>query len=259
MPAKREAVEELLELCWTAAEDRLTPLDRHQLPTQLACFLPQPIDADMGPVQETIDAMIAEGLLQAEHAHIQLSDEGRAQAHEVVRRHRLTEVLLDSVLDVSDASVESTACQVEHILNPEVTEAVCAFLGHPLSCQHGRAIPRGRCCEAAAAPLEPLIVPLASLAIGEQGTIAFLHSRRHGYLQRLSALGVIAGQPIRVRQTQPALVLQLGETELALDHEAAREIFVKRRRAPERNGTQAGATPRRTPWWRPARRASTRG
>ena len=35
-----EQIEELLELCWTAAEDGLVPLDRDRLPTQ-ECFLPK--------------------------------------------------------------------------------------------------------------------------------------------------------------------------------------------------------------------------
>jgi DtxR family Mn-dependent transcriptional regulator len=124
--------------------------------------------------------------------------------------------------------MESTACQVEHILNPEVTEAVCTFLGHPPSCPHGRAIPRDRCCEASLAVVEPLIVPLARLRLGEEATVAFLHTKRHVYLQRLSALGLTSGRPLRLRQTQPALVVQLGETELALDSQAGEEIFVRR-------------------------------
>jgi DtxR family Mn-dependent transcriptional regulator len=109
-----------------------------------------------------------------------------------------------------------------------VTEAVCIFLGHPPSCPHGRAIPRGACCEASLKPSEPLITPLTRLALGEEATVAFLHTKRHAYLQRLSALGVAPGARVRLRQTQPALVVQVGETELALDVQAGQEIFVRR-------------------------------
>lgn len=225
----REQVEELLELCWTAAEDGLAPIDRDHLPAQLLCFLPHPIEPNGYAQQQTIDLMIQEGLVRAEGRRIQLSSTGRAQAQEVVRRHRLTEVLLHNVLEVSEASMESTACQVEHILNVEVTEAVCTFLGHPPGCPHGRAIPNGRCCEAAISSVGPLIVPLVQLRIGEGGTLAFIHTTRHAYLQRLHALGLAPGRPIRLRQTHPALVIQVGETELALDLQAGREIFVKRR------------------------------
>ena len=233
MTAHKEQIEEMLELCWTAAEDGLIPLDRDRLPTQLVCFLPHPIEPDGALPQETIEAMLQQGLLLATDRRIQLSPTGTRHAQEVVRRHRLTEVLLHNLLDVSEASMESTACQVEHILNAEVTEAVCVFLGHPPSCPHGRAIPRGGCCEASLKPSEPLIAPLTRLALGEEATVAFLHTKRHAYLQRLSALGVAPGARVRLRQTQPALVVQVGETELALDPQAGQEIFVKRRpRAP---------------------------
>lgn len=232
MTVTREQVEELLELLWTAAEDGLIPLDRHHLPEQLRCFLPSPIEADGGDQQAALETMIREALIVADGPRIRLSPAGERQAAEIVRRHRLTEVLLHQVLEVSEASMESTACQVEHLLNPEVTGAVCAFLGHPPSCPHGRLIPRGPCCEASQPIVEPLIIPLAQAPLGEEARVAFVHSHRRAYLQRLSAFGVAPGRRIRVRQMQPALVVQVGETELALDAHAGREIFVRRQPHP---------------------------
>lgn len=228
MPIHREQIEEMLELCWTAAEDGLRPLDRDRLPVQLVCFLPHPIEPNGGVEQETIDVMIQRGLLLAEGRKIQLSPAAIPRAQQVVRRHRLTEVLLHNVLEVSEESMESTACQVEHLLNEEVTEAVCTFLGHPPSCPHGRQVPGGRCCEAALATVQPLIVPLERCRIGEKATVALIHSHRHTYLRQLSAMGVAPGSHIRLLQTHPALVVQVGETELALDLQAGREIFVRR-------------------------------
>ena len=224
-----EPMEELLELCWTAAEDGLIPLDRDHLPSQLLCFLPHPISPNGGFGQATVDAMIQQGLLFSMERRIQLSRSGEMLAKEIVRRHRLTEVLLQNVLEVSEIAAESTACQVEHILNAEVTAAVCAFLGHPPSCPHGRAIPPGPCCERARMTVEPLIVPLAKLPLGEEARVAFVHTKRHAYLQRLHAFGVAPGTRVRLCQTQPALVLQVGETQLALDTHAGQEIFVRRR------------------------------
>jgi DtxR family Mn-dependent transcriptional regulator len=228
MPVHAEAIEELLELCWTAAEDGLILLDRDQLPTQLLCFLPHPIESDGNRQQEIIDAMVQQGFLLADGRQIKLSPMGNMRAQEIVRRHRLTEVLLHNVLAVSEASMESTACQVEHVLNPEVTEAVCAFLGHPPSCPHGRTIPQGNCCKVTLAVVEPLLVPLGRLKIGERATVAFVHTKRHEYLKRLGAIGLAPGSHIRLRQTQPSLVIQVGETELALDRAAGKEIFVRR-------------------------------
>ena len=70
------------------------------------------------------------------------------------------------------------------------------------------------------------MVPLQSLRVGQTATVAAVHSTRRAYLQRLQILGVTAGARLRLRQRQPAVVIQLDHTELALDHEAAQEIFV---------------------------------
>ena len=232
MGKHREAVEELLELLWTADEDGLLPLDRQELPQSLRCFLPHPIDGRGADLQATIDAAIRGRLVDVvSGVCLQLSAAGRTAAEPIVRRHRLTESLLAGVLDVSDASVEATACQMEHILNAEVTDAVCAFLGHPPVCPHGRVIPRGSCCLAATAVVAPIILPLHQLAIGEEGAVAFIHTARQQYRERLSLFGLMPGRHLRVRQARPTLVIALGETELALDREAGREIYIRRRRS----------------------------
>ena len=232
MTALRESVEELLELLWTAEEDGLLTLDRHALPASLRCFLPSPIDEDPGDLPRTVEEALAQGVAEsAGTSHIRLSTLGRLRAAEVVRRHRLAEHLLTGVLEVPEDAVESTACKMEHILNAEVTDAVCAFLGHPPACPHARLIPRGPCCLRATAAVEPLIAPLAQLAVGEEGRVAFIHTKRSSYRQRLSLLGLVPGSRVTVRQLRSALVVASGETELALDRQAGQEIFVRRCRA----------------------------
>jgi putative ABC transport system ATP-binding protein len=72
---------------------------------------------------------------------------GRKRAEDVIRRHRLAERLFIQTFKVSDEQeVEEQACKFEHILSPEVTDRICAFLGHPETCPHGSPIPRGECC-----------------------------------------------------------------------------------------------------------------
>jgi DtxR family Mn-dependent transcriptional regulator len=173
--------------------------------------------------------MIAEGLLSSEGNLISLTAKGYVKAQGVVRRHRLAEVLLRNVLSVSDSSMESTACKVEHILNAEVTDAVCTFLGHPPTCPHGRKIPKGECCKTFKESVEPLIVTLEKIEIGEEASVVFIHTLRHAYLQRLSAFGLLPGCIVRMKQKNPALIIQLGQTDLALDNRAGAEIFVRRK------------------------------
>jgi putative ABC transport system ATP-binding protein len=75
-----------------------------------------------------------------------LTPEGEARARTLIRRHRLAETLFSKTLSMSDQQAEAEACVFEHILSPEVTSSICAFLGHPKLCPHGKIIPPGPCC-----------------------------------------------------------------------------------------------------------------
>jgi len=78
---------------------------------------------------------------------LHFTDRGRQRAEDVIRRHRLAERLFIQALKVEDEKeIEEQACKFEHILSPEVTDKICAFLGHPETCPHGSPIPRGTCC-----------------------------------------------------------------------------------------------------------------
>jgi putative ABC transport system ATP-binding protein len=78
---------------------------------------------------------------------IELTERGRHRAADVIRRHRLAERLFtDSLAMDSESEIEQQACKFEHVLSPEATDKICAFLGHPRTCPHGAPIPPGPCC-----------------------------------------------------------------------------------------------------------------
>jgi Mn-dependent DtxR family transcriptional regulator len=78
---------------------------------------------------------------------VELTDRGRQRAADIIRRHRLAERLFtDSLALDSETEIEQQACKFEHILSPEATDKICAFLGHPKTCPHGAPIPPGQCC-----------------------------------------------------------------------------------------------------------------
>jgi putative ABC transport system ATP-binding protein len=78
---------------------------------------------------------------------VELTSRGRQRAADIIRRHRLAERLFtDSLAMDSETEIEQQACKFEHILSPEATDKICAFLGHPKTCPHGAAIPPGPCC-----------------------------------------------------------------------------------------------------------------
>jgi len=159
---------------------------------------------------------------------VSLSPMGLEHALIVVRRHRLAERLLTDVLDFDLGSEEVDACILEHSLSPGTTRAICILLGHPTECPRGRPIPPGQCCADHEREAETVVRPLAELQAGESGTIAHIATREHERMDRLTSLGIFPGDEIRVHQTRPSFIVQVGETNLALDPAVARDIRVRR-------------------------------
>jgi DtxR family Mn-dependent transcriptional regulator len=159
---------------------------------------------------------------------VKLTETGEKRAEGIIRRHRLAERLFFELFELSEKSYESSACSFEHILEPEVTESICTFLGHPPVCPHNRPIPAGDCCAKFQKEVKPLVVPLTEFKIGEKGRIVFMTPKHHSRLNRLSALGVFAGNNFHLHQKIPSYVIEVDQTEIALDSEIAKDIFVKK-------------------------------
>jgi putative ABC transport system ATP-binding protein len=95
---------------------------------------------------------------------VELTPRGHQRAADVIRRHRLAERLFtDSLSMDSESEIEQQACKFEHILSPEATDKICAFLGHPRTCPHGAPIPPGPCCQPG---------PISKFAFGSSSTAA---------------------------------------------------------------------------------------
>ncbi|HAS16383.1 MAG TPA: hypothetical protein DCR39_00390 [Nitrospiraceae bacterium] len=115
-----------------------------------------------------------------------------------------------------------------HVLGQSVVNSICTFLGHPPTCPHGRPIPKGDCCRKFSLEVKPLVGSLTDLQVGEEVKIVFISTKYHARLDRLSSLGIIPGNIIKLHQKQPTYVIRIGETELALDSDLAKDIFVKK-------------------------------
>ena len=128
------AFDEVLERLWVLEENRTQPTLE-----QIHCGDGE--DGKILPVMKQI------GLLRSDLPALEMTEVGRARAASIIRRHRLAERLFAETFHMTDErQLESNACTFEHILSPEVTERICAFLDHPRHCPHGSPIPPGECC-----------------------------------------------------------------------------------------------------------------
>lgn len=115
--------------------------------------------AQSGPtVSQTVARMERDGLLHvAGDRQLALTNAGRTLATRVMRKHRLAECLLVSVIQMPWEEVHIEACRWEHVISEEVERRLFELLGHPERCPHGNLIPGldELAAEAGAAPAAP--------------------------------------------------------------------------------------------------------
>jgi len=205
---------EIMEAIWCAAEKNLCTRDAIQENCTVV-------------FDETdIDNLEQRGLISKSGDTIVFTEPGNTEAEGIMRRHRLAEVLVSSVLKLKKAEMEAVACQVEHALQPEVETSICTLLGHPELCPDGRPIPRGACCRKLQKTVNTTVVSLAELEAGESGRITYIKPENHANLHQLLSFGLQPGVTVTVHRKTPALCILFENTELALDRDIARNIFV---------------------------------
>lgn len=205
----------MLEAVWTAREDGKS--DLNEIVRRAGVESPE----------DVLKTLAAQGLVTVADDSVSLTGDGEREARDIIRRHRLAEILLHQVMDLGEDGIETEACEFEHTLNPEVVDSICTLLGHPRTCQHGKPIPSARCCEKFRTEVQPIVQRLSDLKLGQSGRITFIAPKFHSRLDRLGCLGVVPGAEIKLHQKFPSFVIEIGETTVAVDKEIADEIFVK--------------------------------
>ncbi|OGW02570.1 MAG: hypothetical protein A3I04_06045 [Nitrospinae bacterium RIFCSPLOWO2_02_FULL_39_110] len=181
-------------------------------------------------IEETdIREMKEKGIITvASNENVNFTKKGQEDFNSLIRRHRLAERLMSDILNIGHESMERLACELEHILDTDITESICILLGHPTTCPHGKSIPPGDCCSERRKELEPLILSLDNLNSGEVGKILYISTRDHHRLDKLTSIGLMPGTLIRIHQRQPAIVILFDETTLSIDSDIAKEIYVRK-------------------------------
>jgi len=183
-------------------------------PTQIADAL-----SVSGPtVTATLHRLESAALVTRPDGGVALTDRGRHEAIEVIRRHRIAERFLVDALGLPWEAAHEEACLLEHAMSPRVLQALELFLENPSVCPHGHPIPSvdGVVPELAG-------TPLAGLGSGDEGVVVRVAEDNDEILSYLGALGLYPGVRVQVVEAAPLggplLVAVHGE-----QHPIAREI-----------------------------------
>ncbi len=140
-------------------------------------------------------------LISVEGASIHLTFKGREYALRVIRAHRLWERYLSEETGHSESEWHKKAERQEHRISLSEANDLAAKMGNPSYDPHGDPIPTRM------GDLPPLQgQPLATLAIGGQGTIVHLEDEPEGIYAQLVAEGLHLSMVVQLIQVTPEQV-----------------------------------------------------
>ena len=154
-----------------------------------------------------------------------LTEEGRAEALRLIRRHRLIETFLLEHLGYSWQHVHEEAERLEHTVSDEFTERLAEFLGHPGHDPHGAPIPS----------VDGTLEPDDSFPLNDAGAGRRVRIYKVGdddsMLEYLGERGLVPGRTLTVKEVRGldgviTVEDEEGETH-SLGSPAARRVFVR--------------------------------
>jgi DtxR family Mn-dependent transcriptional regulator len=161
-------------------------------------------------------------------AGARLTAEGRRQALDLVRRHRILETFLVEVLSLDWSQVHEDAEVLEHHISDRVLDAIDRLIGHPSEDPHGHPIPdrHGRIAQRT-------LRPLAQLAAGERATVREIRDEDTRRMTRWKEVGLVPGAAVRVRlvrEVDDIYEIDVGGRPLTIGSEGLEGVMVQTRK-----------------------------
>ena len=187
-----------------------------------------------GPtVSETVARMEKHGLVSlSSDRHLELTDGGRTLAIEVMRKHRLAELLLANIIGLDWHLVHEEACRWEHVMSEQVELKILELVKEVEKSPFGNPIPGlehlGRGPSTA---MTEKVVPLIEF-LDVDVEVARIAEPLQSYpdaLAHLAAAEVIPGAIVRASQAadRVEVTTQNGQNTVSLTAFDVAHIFVK--------------------------------
>ena len=158
------------------------------------------------------------------YGKISLTNEGRKNAVEVLRKHRLWETFLYEKLDFTWDEVHEVAEQLEHIQSEKLVEKLDKFLGHPEFDPHGDVIPNSK------GELKVLFKKtLSEVEVGNSCKMVAVKDNSAPFLQYVVKVGLGINSKIKVlsKQGYDALMeIEVNGKKSSVSQKFAENIFI---------------------------------
>jgi len=198
--------------------------------TPMRARIAERLDHSGPTVSQTVARMERDGLLRVEQDRtLSFTDEGRLMAIEVMRKHRLAEVLLMNVIGLSWEEVHDEACRWEHVMSESVERRLLEILSNPTHSPFGMPIPGLELLGlAAASDLECIPVSAAPEGTYRLSRIGEPVQIDAEFLSQLAQFGLLPGESVVLSKSGSGWLIHRSETEdgLLLDEHSAQHLFV---------------------------------
>jgi len=176
-------------------------------------------------VSGMVRRLAEQGLLAYErYRGVRLTDAGRRAALRTLRRHRIIESYLATVLGYPWDRVHAEAERLEHAASDELIDRMAAALGDPAFDPHGAPIPTRD-----GAVDEPHLTPLSELAVGQRARVVRVSDENDELLRYLADLGLLPGTEVLLVGRAPfdgPLTVDVGERAQTIGAGVARQVLV---------------------------------
>jgi DtxR family Mn-dependent transcriptional regulator len=132
------------------------------------------------------------------HHGATLTAEGRREALEVIRHHRLVEAFLHRTLGLPWDQIHAEAERIEHAISEDLEDRIAEHLGYPTVDPHGGPIPE----KDGTLPARRGF-PLADLALGQPAEISLVPDEDPALLRYLAEVGLVPGAVVKVEERDP--------------------------------------------------------
>ena len=184
-----------------------------------------------GPtVSQTVARMERDGLMKvAQDRSLELTQEGRHRATEVIRKHRLAERLLLDVVGLDRRLVHEEACRWEHVMSEQVENRLLQILGDVSTDPFGNPIPE-LMAEHPRPAADEISAGQAVREGREEGVVARVGEPIQAdaeLIARIEDAGILPGAKVRLRASSGGVrvVCQEGDP-VVLPDDLARHLFL---------------------------------
>ena len=186
----------------------------------------QQLDTKASSVTDMVKKLSEKKLvLYVKYHGVTLTDKGEKIAANVIRKHRLWEVLLVQKFNFNWDEVHEVAEQLEHIHSKKLINEMDAFLGFPKHDPHGDPIPDkdGNINFLEKSLLSTIGVNMKAVCVGVKDTSS-------DFLRYLDKQEIALGKEIAVLEKEAfdnSMLIRIGTNEFTISQQIATNIYVK--------------------------------